>query len=69
MFTSPGDLVWGVRRRRSYPIRCSHEDVKATYSDGILEVVVPGAAKHSTQRVPVEVGSEKKSRSEDLGPK
>ena len=38
------------------------EDVKATYSDGILEVVVPGAAKRSTQRVPVEVGSEKKKK-------
>ena len=30
------------------------EDVKATYSDGFLEVVVPGAAKRATQRVPVQ---------------
>jgi HSP20 family protein len=60
-----------IRRETSYgaferalpiPSGARTEDVKATYSDGILEVVVPGAAKRSTQRVPVEVGSEKKKK-------
>jgi hypothetical protein len=35
----------------------------------MLEVVVPGAAKRSTQRVSVEVGSEKKKKAEVVGPK
>jgi HSP20 family protein len=36
------------------------EDLKATYTDGFLEIVVPGGAKRPTQRVPVEVAAEKK---------
>jgi len=51
-----------IRRETSYgsfervlrvPSDIKAEDLKANYSNGILEVVVPKAVKRSTQRVPV----------------
>jgi HSP20 family protein len=36
------------------------DDLKARYENGVLEIVVPKAAKRSTQRVPVEASSGKK---------
>lgn len=38
------------------------DDLKATYNDGILEIVVPGAAKRPTQRIPVQSGRERKKK-------
>jgi len=55
-------LYGAFERALPIPSGARTDDVKATYADGILEVVVPGAAKRSTQRVPVEVGSEKKKK-------
>jgi HSP20 family protein len=46
------------------PTNAKTEDLKATYNNGILEVVVPGAmAKRETQRVPVEL-SDKTDKSD-----
>src|SRR5439155_10444215 len=58
-----------IRRETSYgsferslplPRNAKTDDLKATYQDGILEIVVPKGAKQSAQRVPVEVTSGKK---------
>lgn len=60
-----------VRRERLYgafertmrlPANVSAEDLKASYSDGILEIVVPGAAKRSSQRVRVDVARQKQKK-------
>jgi HSP20 family protein len=52
----------GFERALRLPTNARTEDLKATYSNGVLEVVVPGAAKRSTQRVPVKVVQEGKKR-------
>ena len=58
-----------IRRETSYgsferslplPRNAKTDDLKATYQDGILEIVVPKGAKQSAQRVPVEVTTGKK---------
>jgi HSP20 family protein len=60
-----------IRRETSYgvferivplPPGAKTDDLKATYNDGILEVVVPGAAKRPTQRIPVQSGHERKKK-------
>ena len=57
-----------IRRETSYgsfervlqlPGAVTTEDLKASYENGILEVVVPRGAKHSSQRVKVDVGRKK----------
>lgn len=54
-----------IRRETSYgtferafrlPADVNSEDLKATHENGVLEIVVPGASKRPTQRVPVQVG-------------
>ena len=42
------------------PSGVTAEDLKASYEDGILEILVPGAAKRAAQRIPIEVGGRKK---------
>ena len=57
-----------IRRETSYgafersiplPTGLKPEDLKASYTDGILEILIPGAAKRPTQRVPVEITKKK----------
>jgi HSP20 family molecular chaperone IbpA len=35
------------------------EDLKASYDNGILEVIVPRGAKRASQRVKVDIGKKK----------
>jgi len=61
-----------IRRESSYgafertlplPAGAKTDDIRATYENGVLEVVVPGVAKRPTQRVQVEVtGAKEKGK-------
>jgi HSP20 family protein len=49
-------------RSVALPEGVTEEDVRAQYENGILEVVVPGAAKLSgVRRIPIEVGGRRKA--------
>jgi HSP20 family protein len=57
-----------IRRETSYgsferalqlPSDVNTEDLKASYDNGILEVVVPRGAKRASQRVKVDIGKKK----------
>ena len=58
-----------IRRETSYgsferalplPSGVKAEDLKANYENGVLEIVVPRGAQRESQRVKVDVGSQKK---------
>jgi HSP20 family protein len=46
------------------PSGVSTDDLKANYEDGVLEIVVPGAAKRPAQRVQVQAKSQGKKKVE-----